>query len=207
MCNLYDVGPGPEKAEGWIAEAIAALGRLAKTRALRRTDPGLVVTADLTPRVMRWGFERPFNPAINNARSDKLLSGMWSEAFRERRCLIPISSFYEWSGPKGHKRTHRIGPPRPGWLWAAGIWEDHPELGPCYSMVTTAANATVAPIHDRMPAILAAPPDYFASEQPPGPSPVPLAVTDCANPLTPGRPEQGELFPADPLRLDSPSDP
>lgn len=194
MCNLYDIGPGPEKAEGWIAEAIRALGELSKTTGLRKTDPGLVVTAELQPRVMRWGFHRAFNPAINNARAEKLVDGMWSEAFRERRCLIPLACFYEWSGPKGRKQTHRLRPPRPGWLWAAGIWEDHAELGPCYSMVTTAANEAVAAIHDRMPALLAQPEDFLTASKPPGPSAVPLAIEDCANPLTRGRPEQGELF-------------
>jgi putative SOS response-associated peptidase YedK len=42
---------------------------------------------------MRWGFHRDFNPAINNARSDKLEGGMWKEAFHVRRCVIPMSLF------------------------------------------------------------------------------------------------------------------
>ena len=46
--------------------------------------------------IMRWGFHRPFNPLINNARSDKLEAGMWADTSRERRCVIPMTLFYEW---------------------------------------------------------------------------------------------------------------
>jgi putative SOS response-associated peptidase YedK len=66
---------------------------------------------------------------INNARSDKLESGMWREAFQEHRCVIPMSMFYEWgpdSGAAGQRlagtrhmssltrRTTTSGPPGSG---------------------------------------------------------------------------------------------
>jgi putative SOS response-associated peptidase YedK len=60
---------------------------------VRKSDPGVVVTADLGVEVMRWGFHRSFNPSVNNARSNKLAGGMWAAAFRERRCVIPITPF------------------------------------------------------------------------------------------------------------------
>lgn len=40
--------------------------------------------SDCQVEVMRWGFHRPFNPSINNARSDKLASGMWADALHHR---------------------------------------------------------------------------------------------------------------------------
>ena len=44
-----------------------------------------------------------------NARSDKLESGMWADALRERRCAIPMSLFYEWGpGTGGKKAGSRI---------------------------------------------------------------------------------------------------
>jgi putative SOS response-associated peptidase YedK len=104
---------------------------------------------------MRWGFHREFNLAINNARSDKLEGGMWKEAFHERRCVIPMTLFYEWGpGTNGRKQAHEFHDPDVDYLWAAGIWEEHSDLGPCYTMVTTAASPLMAPIHDRMPALL-----------------------------------------------------
>lgn len=105
--------------------------------------------------LMRWGFHRSFNLSINNARSDKLEGGMWKEAFRDRRCVIPMTLFYEWGpGIGGRKQDHEFHDPDGDYLWTAGIWEEHEELGPCYSMVTTNASPLMSPIHDRMPALL-----------------------------------------------------
>jgi putative SOS response-associated peptidase YedK len=146
---------------------------------------------------MRWGFHREFNPAINNSRAEKLESGMWSQAFRERRCLVPASAFYEWTGPAGSKQTHRFTRPDEEWIWIAGLWEEHPEHGPCYSMITTAANDQVASIHHRMPAVLSLDDATRFLSQPaiaPTPSTETLIITDCPNPLKRPRPEQGELF-------------
>jgi putative SOS response-associated peptidase YedK len=105
--------------------------------------------------VMRWGFHRPFNPSINNARSDKLEAGMWSDAYRERRCVIPMTLFYEWgAGAGGRKQAHEFFDPDDDYLWIAGIWEKNAEFGYSYSMVTTAASPQMGTIHDRMPALL-----------------------------------------------------
>ncbi|MCF7673732.1 MAG: SOS response-associated peptidase [Akkermansiaceae bacterium] len=78
-------------------------------------------------------------------------------------------------------------------------WEDHPELGRCYSMVTTAASSLMAPIHHRMPAILlpAEAPEFLScgpwSFQP---FAGPPTVTPCASPLVKpqGADPQQELF-------------
>jgi len=80
---------------------------------------------------------------------------MWKEAFHQRRCVIPMSLFYEWGpGVGGRKQAHAFHNPDDGYLWAAGLWEEDPELGACYSMVTTTASPLMSPIHDRMPALL-----------------------------------------------------
>lgn len=165
MCNLYDIGPAPTRqAKGWERRTIEAMGDLPKIFGIRRTDRGLVArknpaSGEIEPSVMRWGFQREFSDCINNARVDKLDSATWSAAWRERRCLIPVAAFYEWSGGgKGAKQTYALRAPRPGedaeWLWIAGIWEDSSELGPCYAMLTTDARGAIATIHDRMPVVL-----------------------------------------------------
>jgi putative SOS response-associated peptidase YedK len=81
---------------------------------------------------------------------------MWKAAWEEkRRCIIPVSTYYEWSGPKGQKQTHAFRAPEDYyWIWAAGVWEDSAEHGYCYSMLTTNGSEKTQPIHDRMPAIL-----------------------------------------------------
>ena len=125
-----------------IAKRVADAAERLKSELVRKSDPGVVMRADGRVEIMRWGFHRNFNPSINNARSDKLEAGMWAEAFHDRRCVIPMSLFYEWgpgvAGRGGRKQAHEFHDPDDDCLWVAGIWEESPELGPCYSMVTTA---------------------------------------------------------------------
>jgi len=203
MCNTYVIRP-KRSARGLAQRISEATERLA-SELVRKSDPGVVVRADGRAELMRWGFHREFNPAINNARADKLEGGMWREAFRDRRCVIPMTLFYEW-GPAGgavggRKQAHEFRDPEDDYLWAAGIWEQHPDFGPCYSMITTAASPVMAPIHSRMPALLR--PEETAEWlsgsgrwdfQPFG---GPLSESPCESPLAKRQcdgPQQQELF-------------
>ena len=156
MCNTFVQRP-KKNAEGWQVRLRDAIAEL-KRPLIRKSDPAIVVVRsddDLSPRLMRWGFYRSFNSAISNARTDKLTGPIWSEAFRERRCLIPASSFYEWSPtPRGPKQAYEFRAPEDDWLWIAGLWENAPQFGECFTMLTTDAPPVMASIHDRMPAIL-----------------------------------------------------
>lgn len=110
-----------------------------------------------------------------NARSETLSEkATFKGLLRKRRCIIPMDGFYEWQaagasaplGPKGKPVKqpmfiHRAdGAP----LAIAGLWTtwrektgppDGPWLHSC-TIITTAANAAMAPVHDRMPVILPA---------------------------------------------------
>ncbi len=195
MCNSYRITPRRGADKG-VRAKVAVVAKELASPLVRKSDPGVVVLADGRVAVMRWGFHRSFNPAINNARSDKLATGMWAEAFRTRRCLLPMSLFYEWGlGTGGQKQAHEFHDPADDYLWVAGLWEDHPEFGPCYSMVTTAASAVMAPIHHRMPAMLASEDTegYLSGVAWPfRPYPGPLAVAACASPLLKVRDDGGQ---------------
>ncbi len=200
MCNAYDIGrPVKRLPEGILQVITGPLVGGCGHRLIRRTDAAPVITAAFELVSMRWGFERPRLGTINNTREEKLGGPMWSTPFRERRCVIPASAFFEWSGPKGRKQTHCFTRPDQGWLWIAGLWEPSPEFGSCFSMITTRANRVMAPIHDRMPAILeeeqitpwfAGEIDNFA------PLPENIQVEESANPLVKPKepPAQMELF-------------
>jgi putative SOS response-associated peptidase YedK len=146
MCNAFNTARNPENIREAIFEA--------ESKLVRRTDQAHVKisTGELVP--MKWGFQRSGLGVVNNTRSDNLNSPMWKKAIEKRRCLIPVLSYYEWSGPKGDKQTHLFQSPNYDYLWVAGLWEESLELGPCFSMLTTEANPLVSPIHHRMPAIV-----------------------------------------------------
>src|SRR5262249_23667144 len=81
------------------------------------------------------------------------------DSFRERRCLVPAQGFYEWK---------RFGALREPWLvrlkdgttFAFGaVWDRWSRRGPgaelvSCALITTAANAPVAPIHGRLPVLI-----------------------------------------------------
>jgi putative SOS response-associated peptidase YedK len=129
----------------------------------------------------RWGLVPSWakDPAVGNrminARAEALESKpAFRSALVRRRCLIPADAFYEWQ-----LRTDRAGGPagklpylirrRDGQPMAfAGLWEvsknpaqpDADPLRTC-AIVTTSANELMAPIHGRMPVVLA-PEDWSA---------------------------------------------
>ncbi len=128
----------------------------------------VVTAADGRRRLsaMRWGLVPPWyktasgGPLLINARAESVATKpAFAKAVRERRCLIPANGFYEWQGEKGAKLPFSIRPPEGamgGGLFAfAGLWENW-RGQPTAAIVTCAANATLAPIHERMPVVLAA---------------------------------------------------
>ena len=116
-------------------------------------------------RAMRWGFiphwyKKPNGgPLLINARSETIAEKpAFRAACRERRCLIPVTGFYEWKREDGET-------PLPWWVTRAdeavmvfaGIWQDWERDGETLStcaIVTTDANEAMAPIHHRLPVIL-----------------------------------------------------
>jgi putative SOS response-associated peptidase YedK len=94
---------------------------------------------------------------IINAPSENVANRAFSEAFEKRRCIIPASAYYEWQ-PVGKARQPYVIRRRDREPLAfAGLWEEWcgggQTLRTC-AILTTTANALLAPIHDRMPMIL-----------------------------------------------------
>jgi putative SOS response-associated peptidase YedK len=131
-------------------------------------------TGDREMVLMRWGLvpffaESPvFNYATINARAESLLQKpAFREPFRRRRCLVPINSYFEWQAldaKKKSKQAWAIGlkteePFALGGIWERWVSQDKQTVLESYSIVTTEANELLAPLHDRMPLILA-PRDY-----------------------------------------------
>lgn len=112
---------------------------------------------------MRWGFiphwyKKPADgPLLINARAETIAEKpAFRAACRARRCLIPISGFYEWTRLEdGTRLPWYIHAEKP--LALAGIWQDwtvdDATLRTC-AIVTTGANAPMSEIHHRMPVII-----------------------------------------------------
>ncbi len=77
---------------------------------------------------------------------------------RGSRCAVISDGFYEWTGTKGSaRRPYSFHRPDDALILMVGLWQwTEVENGhqQTFAIVTTAANAAVAPIHDRTPAIL-----------------------------------------------------
>ena len=119
---------------------------------------------------LRWGLVPPWSspgpgPPLINARGETAAERpAFRDAFRARRCIVPASGFYEWADRGDFRQPYWIAP-RDGAPWGiAGLWElwmdsAGARLESC-ALLTTAANARIADLHDRMPAILA--PEQYA---------------------------------------------
>lgn len=125
---------------------------------------------------MRWGLvpfwakDLKIGSRMINARSETVADKpAFRRAFTKRRCLMPASGFYEWQKIEGQKAKqpfliHRADEEP---LVFAGLYEfwhpkddegnDVPDADVVVSctILTTQANETMAPVHDRMPVLLA----------------------------------------------------
>lgn len=159
-------------------------GLMAGDRALNLPEeeqffPGSMAPIVLNPgsgrmaRRMHWGLVPPFwnkpleeksFPTFNyNSRApDWLEKPSFRDAVRHRRCIIPATYFVEYTGPKGAKKPVHFGRSDGAPFAMAGIWgkwqgqhKGESVQMNTFSMLTTAANAVVQPVHSKaMPVVL-----------------------------------------------------
>ena len=106
----------------------------------------------LAAQVLQWGFPGfDKGKLLINARAESVKDRpTFSRSFEQGRCVLPAAGFYEWDKSK-EKVTFTV-PDRPI-LYLAGIWRPYgPEQR--FVILTREANASMAPVHDRMPLIL-----------------------------------------------------
>ena len=115
--------------------------------------------------VPRWTKDASIGLKLNNARAETVAEkASFKTGFERHRCLIPANGFYEWQAVEEAGKTRKqpwyITPAAEGGFFAmAGLlaaWKS-PQgqdlVTAC--VITTAANQLMAPIHDRMPVLLA----------------------------------------------------
>lgn len=183
MCGRYALTISPEELQDLLG--LFELEDFPARYNIAPTQPILVVVSGDTPEkgsnrpdrravLVRWGFTPSWVkdpkefPLLINARAETAIGkASFRAAMRHRRVLIPASGFYEWHRPSkesGEKsQAYWIKPKHGGIVAFAGLMEtwssaDGSEVD-TGAILTTAANAAIAPIHDRMPVVIK-PEDY-----------------------------------------------
>jgi putative SOS response-associated peptidase YedK len=130
-------------------------------------------TGEVSLDPLRWGLipnwcndpaggRKPINTKCETVRD----LPSFRDAYRTRRCIVPVEGFFEWKAIKGQKakQPYAIAMKDGAPFGIAGIWENWKEPASdewirTFAIITTDANELVNEIHDRMPVILA-PSDY-----------------------------------------------
>jgi putative SOS response-associated peptidase YedK len=114
---------------------------------------------------LRWGLIPHFTKDLKaarkpiNARAEGVASSsMFRGAFASRRCIVPADLFYEWKAVAGGKQPYAIARTDGVPLAFGGLWEGwrspEGEVVRSFAIITTAANAEMDGLHDRMPLVL-----------------------------------------------------
>ncbi len=123
-------------------------------------------TAERRIDLLRWGliphWSKDKGRQPINARAETVASsGMFRAALASRRCIVPMTAFYEWDQRSKPKQSYAFGRRDGEAVMLAGLWESWTdpagELVRSFAIVTTTANAVLSPIHDRMPVVLERP--------------------------------------------------
>jgi putative SOS response-associated peptidase YedK len=123
------------------------------------TDLAWIVDLSGGARVLRpakWSFVGGGARRLVNVRGEQVGSGAgFREAFAHRRCVVVTDGFYEWPG-KG-LAPYLLRRADDGLVLLAGLSQrpDPSETHPRFTVLTTRPNGVVAPIHDRMPVVIA----------------------------------------------------
>jgi putative SOS response-associated peptidase YedK len=165
MCGRYAIVPSTAFTERFqienLPEDLSPSYNVAPGSAMPivvRNSPNRVVQ-------MQWGLIPFWSKAPStgyrtiNARAETVATApSFRHSFRKKRCLVPASAFYEWKQTARGKVPYAIRLIDTDLFAFAGlydIWKDaEGNERKTYTIITTAPNSLVAPIHNRMPVIL-----------------------------------------------------
>lgn len=155
MCGTYYVD---EDLEDEIQEVLQGMNP-SPTQQFQRQDirPSMVVPVitagtELGMQGMKWGFYNPSDKRlIINARVETAASKYtFREPLAHGRCLVPARGFYERDAVR-NRFTFTL--PDQKMMYMAGLYREEPQ-GKVFTILTTKANSSMEPVHDRMPLIL-----------------------------------------------------
>lgn len=108
--------------------------------------------------IPHWSKDKKISHHLINARAETLAEKpAFRTAYKQRRCLIPASGFYEWQQLEEGKQAYCISRKDNQLTTFAGLWEywEHgTETIYSCSIITRSANELIKPIHQRMPVVI-----------------------------------------------------
>ncbi len=124
------------------------------------------VDAQRMPAMLKWGLipswakEESIGYKMINVREESVkVKPGFKLAYKFRRCLVPVSGFYEWQKEGSGKQPYLIRLSGSDLFALAGIWESWKKpasderIESC-AILTTSANGVISRVHDRMPVII-----------------------------------------------------
>jgi putative SOS response-associated peptidase YedK len=168
MCGRFtQQRPASELAEIFAAEPLAedpgARFNVAPTDealVVVQRDERRAITAYRWGLIPHWADSAKVGSRMFNARLETLTeSPAFRDSLRRKRCLVPVESFYEWRREGSVRQPYAIGRRDGRPITFAGLWDGWRDpsvdgVRRTFTIVTTTPNETMAPIHNRMPAIL-----------------------------------------------------
>ncbi|MBD3630782.1 SOS response-associated peptidase [Cyclobacterium sp.] len=146
-----------EKAKNWKPSFNIAPSQMAPVVTSEKPDEIDIFHFGLVPH---WAKDKKVGYKMINARSETLLDKPSYKPLlvNNKRCLVLADSFFEWKKKEKGKQPFRIYLSEREFFFFAGLWSSwknpNGELYNSYSIITTAPNALMEKIHDRMPVIL-----------------------------------------------------
>lgn len=170
MCGRYFVTSPPDDV-GRVFETRNHMPNWQPTWNMAPTQLGPVVrrhptTGERNLDLLRWGLlphwvrgdPKKVRQPINARAETVATAPMFRDAFRARRCIVPIDGFYEWQMLPGAKQPHAVARADGGIMALAGIWEgwrgEGDEVVRSYAVITTTAIDALGHLHERMPVVL-----------------------------------------------------
>ncbi|HEY6012793.1 MAG TPA: SOS response-associated peptidase [Candidatus Limnocylindrales bacterium] len=123
-------------------------------------DDRRAVTAYRWGLIPHWATDPRSGSRMFNARGETLTaSPAFRDAFRRRRCLVPVDAFYEWKREGGVRQPYLVSRTDGRPLALAGLWAGWHDpatdaVRRTFTIVTTSPNQALAGLHDRMPVVV-----------------------------------------------------
>ena len=173
MCTRFYIEPESDELHEILEEAKQSrLGDLFMRAGSQVLTSGEIRPTNVVPVIatgknrrsgvfpMRWGFQIPGGSLVVNARSETAAAKpTFRDSWRDHRCIIPASWYYEWEHtklPSGKMKTgdkYAIQPKGEQTAWLCGLYRIE-EGFPAFAVVTREPTQYLKNIHDRMPLIM-----------------------------------------------------